>query len=161
MDAGRIISDEILPSFVNRPSPGAAKTLIVGLGNPLLGDDGVGWRVAEEVERRLPKSVQTSEVSGPVEIDCLSLGGLSLMERMIGYDRVILIDSIETGQRPTGSVRRFALDELPDPTAGHSASAHDTSLLTALQMGRAMGVALPDRVIVVAIESPHVYDFSE
>ena len=45
------------------------KTLIVGLGNPILGDDGVGWRVAEEVKKQLPPDAQ-------VDVICLSLGVL-------------------------------------------------------------------------------------
>ena len=40
------------------------KTLIVGLGNPILGDDGIGWKVAEEVCKNLPKDM-------PVEVECL------------------------------------------------------------------------------------------
>jgi hydrogenase maturation protease len=133
------------------------KTLVVGLGNPILGDDGVGWRVAEEVEQRLPKSPGTSEVT----VDCASLGGLSLMERLIGYERAIVIDAIGTGQRPIGAVYHFRLDDLYDPTSGHTTAAHDVSLMTAIQIGRSMGAALPDRIDVVAIESPYVYDFSE
>ena len=133
------------------------KTLVVGLGNPILGDDGVGWRIAEEVERRLPRSLQTSEVS----VDCLSLGGLSLMERLIDYERAILIDSIGTGQKPIGAVYHFRLDDLYDPTSGHTTAAHDVSLMTAIQMGRTMGACLPKQIDVVAVESPYVYDFSE
>jgi len=142
-------------------------TLIIGLGNPILGDDGVGWRVAEEVKRRLGIGLPAARAWGlrtatsEIEVDCVSLGGLSLMERMMGYDRAILIDAIATGQMPAGTVTRFALEELPDPGAGHTTSAHDTSLHTALEIGRAMGARLPDEVTVIAIESPHVYDFSE
>jgi Ni,Fe-hydrogenase maturation factor len=43
------------------------KTLVIGLGNPILGDDGVGWVVASEVEDRLPKRDHS------IEVDCLSL----------------------------------------------------------------------------------------
>jgi len=98
-----------------------------------------------------------------VEVDCASLGGLSLMERLTGYERVILIDAIFTGKKPLGSVTTFTLDSLPDPTAGHSASAHDASLRTALNLGRSMNFALPkdEQVQVVAIEAQNVYDFSE
>jgi hydrogenase maturation protease len=135
------------------------KTLILGLGNPLLGDDGVGWRVAEEVEHRLPKSDETSEVS--IEIDYSSGGGLPLMERLIGYDDAILIDAIDLKRGPIGSVYHFDLDELPNQFAGHTASTHETNLQTALQVGRTLGATLPDRVTVIAIESPHVYEFSE
>jgi hydrogenase maturation protease len=132
------------------------KTLIVGLGNPILGDDGVGWRVADEIARAtagLPE----------IEVDCASLGGLSLMERLTGYERVVLVDSIYTGTKPVGTVSRFALSDVPDLTAGHSGSAHDTSLRTALQVGRSMDVPLPadEAVTVVAVEAENVYDFSQ
>lgn len=131
------------------------KTLVIGLGNPILGDDGVGWRVAEVLmQHPLPPDV---------EVDCFALGGLSLMERMTGYSRVILIDAIRSGQKPIGTVSQFTLADLPDLTAGHSASAHDTSLRTALNVGRSMGVPLPkdEEVYLVAVEAEHVYDFSE
>lgn len=133
------------------------KTIVVGLGNPILGDDGAGWKVAEQVEQRLPKSLKTSEVA----VDCVSLGGLSLMERLIGYERAIVIDAIGTGQHPIGTAYHFRLDELYDPTSGHTTAAHDVSLMTAIQIGRSLGASLPAQIEVVAIESPYVYDFSE
>jgi len=147
--------------------------LVVGLGNPILGDDGVGWRVAEEVQRRIADSEWQIVSSEPVishakrpsaiEVDCVSLGGLSLMERLVGYERAILIDAISTGQWPVGSVNRFPLDALPDSAAGHSASAHDASLQTALKLGRAMGAPLPPigEIVVIAVEARSVYDFGE
>jgi hydrogenase maturation protease len=133
------------------------KTLVIGLGNPILGDDGVGWVVAREVEARLGESEHN------VEVDCLALGGLSLMERLIGYQRVILIDSLNTGQRPQGAVITFTLEDLVDLTYGHTSAAHDASLKTALDMGRKLNAILPaDKdVHVVAIEAQHVYDFKE
>ena len=75
------------------------KILVIGLGNPILGDDGVGWKVAEAVSNSLfPRpSLPPKDGGNNIEVDCASLGGLSLMERMIGYERVILIDSMETG----------------------------------------------------------------
>jgi hydrogenase maturation protease len=132
------------------------KTLIVGLGNPILGDDGVGWRVAEEVEKRLANRPE-------VQVDCFSLGGLSLMERLTGYEHVVLIDSIFTGSKPVGTVGLFPLTELADQTSGHTASTHDTSLRNALKVGRSMEIPLPDdeNVMVVAIEAEAVFDFSE
>jgi hydrogenase maturation protease len=127
-----------------------SKTIIIGLGNPLLGDDSVGWRVAEQV-RELCE----------VDLDCLSVGGLSLMERLVGYDRAVLIDAITTGKQPTGSVSLYKLEELPDLSAGHTGSTHDTSLQNALKLGQSMGVQLPTEVVVVGIEAQSVYEFSE
>jgi len=133
------------------------KTLVIGLGNPILGDDGVGWKIVEKISDQL--SVISDQSS--IELDCVSLGGLSLMERMIGFQRAILVDSMETGQGPAGSVRVYKLEELPNPSAGHSASAHDTSLITALDTAKAMGLPIPESVEIVAIEAKNVYDFSE
>jgi len=132
------------------------KTLIIGLGNPILGDDGVGWVVAEKVR---------SALSNPqsVEVDCASLGGLSLMERLTGSERVILVDAIFTGAQPAGTVSQFLLDDLPDLSAGRSASAHDTSLRNALHVGRDMDILLPtdENVTIITIEAEAVYDFSQ
>jgi hydrogenase maturation protease len=130
------------------------KTLIIGLGNPILGDDGVGWKVAKQLTAII-------DPDSSVEIDCASLGGLSLMERMLGYQRVIVIDSMETGQSPEGCVKVFPLAGLENPFTGHSASAHDASLMTALQAAQSIGAEIPSRVDVVAIEAKNVYDFSE
>jgi hydrogenase maturation protease len=58
------------------------KTIVIGLGNPILGDDGVGWQIAQQVE-------QQSDFPPDVEVDCLALGGISLMERLIGYQKAI------------------------------------------------------------------------
>lgn len=130
------------------------RTIVVGLGNPILGDDGVGWRVAQALS-------QESDLAREVEVDCLALGGLSLMERLVGYERAIIVDAICTREAPPGHVRCFPLEALPDPCTGHTTAAHDVSLQTALRVGRAMGAALPEEIIVVAVEAEHVYDFSE
>jgi hydrogenase maturation protease len=152
------------------------KTLIIGLGNPILGDDGVGWKVAQEVEKILsarpsqtlpPISAQFSEkwdeMRGSLKVECLALAGISLMEQMVGFGRVILVDSLNTGQYAQGEVVTFSLDSLEDLIHGHSASAHDLSLKGALKLGRSMGADLPrdEDIQIVAIEAAHVYDFTE
>jgi hydrogenase maturation protease len=130
------------------------KTLVIGLGNPILGDDGVGWKVVKELKLAIDHQM-------PVEIDTAALGGLSLMERLISYERVIIVDSMETGNSPVGSVSVFPLASLPDPMAGHSASTHDATLITALRTAEKLGVDIPKQVDIVAIEAENVYDFTE
>jgi hydrogenase maturation protease len=136
---------------VSTPNDKLRKTLVVGLGNPILGDDGVGWRVAKSLMKICPQ----------IEVDCLALGGLSLMERLIGYRQVIIVDAVQTQEAQIGKVFCFGLDELTDLSAGHTTAAHDTSLQTALKVGRAMGAQLPEDVFIVGIEANRVYDFSE
>lgn len=181
-DAARVGSGSPSPrarqgSGPERSRPG--RVLVLGLGNPILGDDAVGWRVAEEVARRVAGAAAEGaldaaarEAGGGVEaadgsaapaaeVDCAAVGGLSLMERLVGYRRAVLVDAIHGTGQPVGSVTRFRLEALADPSAGHTTSVHDTSLLTALAMGRRLGAELPEEVTVVAIEAQQVFDFSE
>jgi hydrogenase maturation protease len=132
-----------------------SKTIIIGLGNPILGDDGVGWKVATELSNLDLGNTKT------VEVDCLSIGGLTLMERLVGYHRAILVDALQTGQHAPGTVISLRLEDLPDRKTGHMSSAHDVNLKTALQLGREMGIQLPEQIIIVGIEAQRVYDFSE
>jgi hydrogenase maturation protease len=133
------------------------KILVIGLGNPILGDDGVGWVVVDKVEAHLAGSRVDAE------FDRLALGGLSLMERLVDYRHIILIDSLCTNKHSQGAVVTFTLDDMIDLTSGHTSAAHDTSLKTALATGRQLGASLPkDKDIhVVAIESEHVYEIGE
>jgi hydrogenase maturation protease len=133
------------------------KTVVIGLGNPILGDDGVGWKVAEEVERLSP----TSPVAHEFEVDYLCLGGLSLMERLVGSDRAIIIDAVSLEGACEGQVLVFSLDELPDRSSGHITAAHDTSLPTAIAVGRSLGAHLPDVVMVVGVQAYNLFEFSE
>lgn len=131
---------------------------MVGLGNPILGDDGVGWRVVEEVSAQMEIEGRSTRV---IEFEYYALGGLSLMERMEGYKDVIVVDSIQTKSRPNGTVYSLPLSSLPDFSYGHTTAIHDASLATALEIGRKMDLVLPDDVWVVAVETEFVYDFSE
>jgi hydrogenase maturation protease len=102
-----------------------------------------------------------SSANGDIEVTCLAVGGLSLMEHLIGYDRVILIDAINTGQGALGNLFQFPLDRLPNQAFGHMCSAHDTTLQNALEVGRRLGARLPGRITIVGIETNQIYDFSE
>ena len=133
------------------------KTLVIGLGNPILTDDGVGVWVARLVEERL----RSSPVAD-VEVTEASVGGLRLMEMMVGFQRVILIDASLARDLAPGSVSRMTLDELTAASPHqHLASAHDTTLVTALNAGRRMQLALPDEVIVFAIAAENVMEFGD
>ena len=131
------------------------RTLVIGLGNPILTDDGVGVRVAEEVSKHLP-------VDSDIEVTEVSIGGLTLMESMIGYDRVILIDALQLKESNPGTIHRLSLDDLRAiSSTQHSASPHDTTLVTALEMGKQIGLNLPEEITIYAIEVENVLDFSE
>ena len=128
------------------------KTLILGLGNPLITDDSIGLRVVEALRARLADRPD-------VEVSEDYWGGLRLMERMIGFDRAIVIDAIQTGA-PPGTIHRLTPDGIPTQ---RSASAHDMNLATALEFGRQAGMHLPpnEAIRLVGIEAEDILTFSE
>lgn len=130
------------------------RTLVIGLGNPILTDDGVGIYAARAVRRALPPGA-------PVDVEEMAVGGLGLMEAMIGYDRVILIDAMWSPEDQVGQVAAFTAEDLPDTL--NSASAHDADLPTALRVGRQLGASLPadEQIHIVAIRARQVLDFGE
>ncbi len=147
-----------------------SSTLVIGLGNPILGDDGVGWHIARGVaqmydqsaaDRKRKANITRLSMFDRIEVDYLAVGGLSLMERLVGYDRAIIIDAIQTGHAPVGEVTCTSLEELPEIAVGHLTSIHDTSLHKALKVGHSIGARLPKEIIIVGIETKSVYDFSE
>jgi len=129
-----------------------ATTLIVGLGNPILGDDGVGWRVAEAVKARLDDP--------DVEVLCLSLGGLALMEHLAGYRRAIIIDAMSSGA-PAGTLLRMTAREMDEISVQHTASVHDLSLSAALALGRELGLNLPGEIQMLGVEARPEFEFGE
>jgi hydrogenase maturation protease len=124
------------------------KTLVLGLGNPLLGDDAIGLlvvgRVREQVAGRDDVDVQEDEA-----------GGLRLMERLTGYQRAIIVDAIVSGAAP-GTIHRLESGEVPTQ---RTAIAHGIDLPRALELGKALGLAMPLQVRVVAIEAASVLEF--
>jgi hydrogenase maturation protease len=133
--------------------------VVLGLGNPILGDDGVGWRVVEEARNLLETEAQTERrfLEG-VEFDRVSLGGLSLMERLVGHDSAVLVDAIQTRDGVPGAIYRLSLDDLPTLNAD---SAHDASLKAALTLGRRLGAKLPDEIVIFAVEVADPWSFGE
>ena len=126
------------------------KTLILGIGNPILQNDSIGLRVADELE----KSVKDPEV----DVDTAYTGGLNLVDCMRGFEKVILIDAVKDAQA-IGTVSRFTLTELP---LGHSCNLHDCSLPEALQFSKALGdTNLPKEVVVIGISVPMPEEFGE
>lgn len=134
-----------------------AQILVIGLGNPILGDDGIGWHIARKAETLWRARGHRSQV----DFLCLSTGGLSLMERLEGYEQAIIADSIITGNQPSGSLYSFPLEDLPDLSGGHLNSAHDASLRAALSVGQKMGFSLPRSIWVVAVEIQASLEFAE
>jgi hydrogenase maturation protease len=130
---------------------GKTKTLILGLGNSLLCDDGVGIYIAAELKNRVDRPGITIMETG--------VAGLSLLDLLVGYDRAIIIDAIQTVGGKAGQVYR--LEPKDFDTALHTASAHGIDFTTALEFGKKLGLPLPQEIVILAIEASDVSTFSE
>jgi len=127
------------------------KTLILGLGNTILSDDGVGIRVIEELQRRL--------YDPDITVLETNVSGLSLLDIIIGYDKVIIVDAIQTVGGKPGDIYQLTPDALK--VSRHAASPHDVNFATALELGKKLGLAVPREIVIFAIEVDDVTTFSE
>jgi hydrogenase maturation protease len=130
------------------------RTLVLGLGNPILADDGVGIHVVRAA------AAQYAPADGVTFAEA-SVGGLRLLDALAGYERVILVDAIQTSGGQPGDVYQLAASDLP--ASLHSGSTHDLSLPGALDLGRRLGVKLPGNgeILILAVEVKDVLTFSD
>jgi hydrogenase maturation protease len=128
------------------------RTLVLGMGNTILSDDGAGIYVARELEREQREGVDYAEAS---------VGGLRLLDVIAGYERVILVDAIQTATGTPGDIYRLQPDDLL--VSRHAGSSHDLSLPGALALGRGMGMPLPEdeNMCIIALEVDDVVTFGE
>jgi hydrogenase maturation protease len=112
--------------------------LILGLGNPLRGDDGIGPRVIEALNRReLPAGVTALDAG---------TGGLGLLQVLEGWERAIIVDAADVGREP-GQFARFTPDEARFVGSQDATSLHNAGLAEALALAGALGQPLPELVI--------------
>ncbi len=127
------------------------KTLVLGIGNSILGDDGVGFHVVE--------ALQADPPPGDITFECVDASGFALLDYVVDYDRVVIVDAIITEGGKPGKVYQLGLDNFRP--SKHTISPHDTDLPTALHLGATMKLKLPQRIDIVAVEIPPVYEFSQ
>ncbi len=131
------------------------RTLVLGLGNPVVQDDSVGIRLARDLHDRLGDRPGVEWVP-----ECTS-GGLDLLEQLAGFDRVVVLDAIRTRGGHPGDWYRFTAVDLRETR--HLSSVHDANFATAIELGRRLGLALPpdDEIHVFAVEIEANDTFSE
>jgi hydrogenase maturation protease len=124
-------------------------TLVLGMGNPILTDDGVGIKIVQRLKERRPdlEIIETSEA------------GIALLDFIVGYERLIIVDSIKTGEGKPGELYKLELGALK-PTS-HLTSLHGVDLATAFELGRRLGYQMPRRVSLYAVEIEDNTTFGE
>jgi hydrogenase maturation protease len=125
------------------------RTLIIGMGNPILADDALGVRLAHDLKAHL------AHLPGVPPLDWVeecSVGGINLLELIDGYERLLAIDSIRTEGGTPGACYYFTAEALRETV--NLSNIHDTNFATALQLGRMLGRPIPaDHAIhILAVE---------
>jgi hydrogenase maturation protease len=118
------------------------RTLVLGLGNDILADDGVGLHAVRELQR---------ELGGHPAIDFRETTemGLALLDLITGYSRVLIVDSIQTGKAKPGQVHELDAHSLR-LLAGRTP--HFLGVGETLALGRQLGLAMPSEVSIFAVE---------
>ncbi len=151
------------PSGYPSPPFSAQRTpdVVVGLGNEIACDDGVGIAAAKELELRLAgrRPPEGGKVEYRVEVVPLPWAGFSLLDVLAGRRRAALIDCLVTGEHPPGTIVR--LDETDVRGSVRLNSFHDVAFPTALALGREMGWTMPEEIAIWAIEAAVVDRFGE
>jgi hydrogenase maturation protease len=112
--------------------------LVLGIGNPFRGDDGVGPRIVEELTNRgLPEGVTALDAG---------TGGLDLLQVLEGWERVVVVDAADLGQQP-GQFIRFTPDQAELARDTDCFSLHHAGLSEVLALANALERPLPDMVI--------------
>ena len=127
------------------------KTLILGLGNPIRCDDGVGNRIAQVLQKEIHNSKVTV-----METNAFGLG---LLDFLPGYNRAIIIDAVQTPKGKAGQIYRLSLQDLA--TSDYPSTTHNIDLGAVVELGTKLGLALPEDITILAIEVADVTTFSE
>lgn len=127
------------------------KTIILGLGNPVRADDSVGLCVAHTLAQRLSSS--------DITVMEASVSGLDILDLLVGYERAIIIDAIQTRGGQPGQIYRLQAGSFA--ATRHSANPHSVDFATALELGERLGLTLPKEIVIFGIEVAEVDSFSE
>ncbi len=126
------------------------RDLVLCLGNEVLSDDRFGAVVAEELLK--------SERNG-AEVMFAPVAGFALLNLLADRRRVLIVDTIQTGKSPPGTLHQFESGAFTPST--HLTTSHQISLPTALELGRKLGAEMPAQVDVLAVEAQDVTTLHE
>ena len=117
------------------------KTIVLGVGNLILGDDGVGVHVANELKK---------QIKDPnITVDEAITGGMNLLDLILGYDKAVIIDAVKSEEYKEGTVKRIPISDF---NTMHSCNPHDVSLSEAIKMARKLGeTKIPSEIVIIGI----------
>ena len=119
------------------------KIVILGMGNTLLSDDGIGIVIANKLH-------DIYEENEFVDVRETSWGGFRIIDLLSGYDSAIVIDAIKTGEQPVGTIQRSTPSDFVHSV--RMTAFHDINFATALEFARQLGIPMPKDISIYTIE---------
>ena len=128
------------------------KIIVLGVGNLILGDDGVGIHVVNELRKKIQNPNITFE-------DAIT-GGMNLLDLILGYDKAVIIDAVKSETYKTGTVKRIPISDF---NTMHSCNPHDVSLIEAIKMAKKLGeTKIPSEIVIIGVMMKKIpCDFGE
>jgi len=118
------------------------KILVHGIGNEILTDDGIGPKLVKKLKGNLP--------GNEIDFETAFLGGLEVLDFIQGYQTVVFVDAIRTKDGIPGTVYQLSPKDFNKTL--HLSSVHDVSFLTAVQLGKKLGLDMPQNIFIIAVE---------
>ena len=129
------------PSFICSEES-SARTLVLGLGNDILSDDAVGLEVVQQLRGQIPDDSH-------VDIEDVCDMGLALLDLIVGYQELIIVDCIQTGKATPGTLHEFGQDQIQTRRGG---SPHFLGVGETLELGKMLELPMPEKIRILAIE---------
>ena len=123
----------------------SCSTRVLCLGNDLLGDDSLGSRVASRVQQFAPTDV---------EVFSTSESGFSLLDYLLGTHRLIVIDTVVTGNALPGTIYKICESELKLHAGG---SPHYIGLFETIALSRYLRLPVAEEVLILAVEATQCF----
>jgi len=123
--------------------------LILGVGNDILGDDGIGLVAVRALRIEFQDTIDVVEAA---------MGGLQLMELLEGYQKVLILDAIITTEHPPGTILELSKEEFKHTVA---IAPHFVSLPESLQLAETLGIPFPDEIRILAMEINDPFELHE
>jgi hydrogenase maturation protease len=125
--------------------------LVIGIGSPYISDDAIGIRVVECIMKMELPNVDAEEAS---------VSGLDMIEKMLDYQRVVVVDSIVSGESEPGTIHVLTPEDFAHTV--HGTNPHETNIATAMELGRLLEPErFPKQIFFVAVEALNVVDICE
>jgi len=127
------------------------RVLVLGIGNPLLTDDGIGIVAAREIIKKGLAGVDVEEATA---------SGIEVMEMMLGYEKVIVADAIFLPDHEPGEIMHLKEEDFSHTV--HGSSPHGVNISTAIALGRQTSPEMmPKDIVFIAMQAEDISTFGE